>query len=153
MELVSKIIAKLPTYRISRLYVDGELFCDVLEDTDRGLTQDMDIEEIKKIKIKGKTAIPTGTYDITMDIVSPKFSKYKQYAFCGGKLPRLLNVPGYEGILIHIGNTPEDTDGCLLVGTNNIVGRVTNSTVTFKKLYALLKAANDRGEKITITIK
>ena len=63
------------------MYIDGVKFCNVLEDTDRGLTQDMPIEDIQKAKVYGKTAIPTGTYKVTLDIVSPKFSKYKQYKF------------------------------------------------------------------------
>ena len=83
----------------------------------------------------------------------PKYSKYKQYKFCNGKLPRLLDIPGFDGILIHIGNTEEDTDGCLLVGKNNVVGKVTESTVTFKALYDKMQAAVENGEEITITIK
>ncbi|WP_442899568.1 DUF5675 family protein [Eubacterium ventriosum] len=97
--------------------------------------------------------MPTGTYKVTLDIVSPKFSKYKQYKFCNGKLPRLLDIPGFDGILIHIGNTEEDTDGCLLVGKNNVVGKVIESTVTFKALYDKMQEAIENGEEITITIK
>lgn len=152
MQLKQVIIAKRDTYRISKLYVNGEYFCDVLEDTDRGLKQSMPLSEIQKLKVPGKTAIPTGKYSITIDMVSPKFSKYKQYEFCKGKLPRLINVPGYEGVLIHIGNTPADTDGCLLVGTNKIKGQVTNSTETFKRLYIEMIKANQNGEDITIEI-
>lgn len=152
MQLKQVIIAKRDTYRISKLYVNGEYFCDVLEDTDRGLKQSMPLSEIQKLKVPGKTAIPTGKYSITIDVVSPKFSKYKQYEFCKGKLPRLINVPGYEGVLIHIGNTPADTDGCLLVGTNKIKGQVTNSTETFKRLYIEMIKANQNGEDITIEI-
>lgn len=152
MELKQTIIAKRDTYRISKLYLNGTYFCDVLEDTDRGLVSTMSLDEIKKIKIPGKTAIPTGKYTITIDVVSPKFSKYKQYEFCKGRLPRLINVPGYEGVLMHIGNTPEDTDGCLLVGTNKVKGQVTNSTATFKNLYIEMIKANQKGETITIEI-
>ena len=64
-----------------------------------------------------------------------------------------MNVPGYDGILIHPGNTNKDTRGCLLVGENKVVGKVINSKDTFQKLYPKLKAASDRGERITITIK
>ena len=153
MHIISERIAKRNTYTISNMYIDGVKFCNVLEDTDRGLTQDMPIEDIQKAKVYGKTAIPTGTYKVTLDIVSPKFSKYKQYKFCNGKLPRLLDIPGFDGILIHIGNTEEDTDGCLLVGKNNVVGKVTESTVTFKALYDKMQEAVENGEQITITIK
>lgn len=129
-------IAKKSTYTIGKLYLNGVYFCDTLEDTDRGLTQGMALQKIKDLKIKGATAIPKGKYKVTMNIVSPKFSKRATYQFCQGKLPRLLNVDGYEGVLIHIGNTAKDTEGCILVGQNKVVGQVINSTVTFKKLYA-----------------
>lgn len=153
MKIISKRIAKRDTYTISNMFIDDVKFCNVLEDTDRGLTSDMSLEEIKKTKVHGKTAIPTGTYKITLDVVSPKFSKYKQYEFCQGKLPRLLDVPGFEGILMHIGNTETDTDGCLLVGDNNVVGKVTNSTVVFKELYSKMQEAVANKEEITITIE
>lgn len=129
-------IAKKSTYTIGKLYLNGVYFCDTLEDTDRGLTQGMPLQKIKDIKIKGATAIPKGKYKVTMNVISPKFSRRATYQFCQGKLPRLLNVDGYEGVLIHIGNTAKDTEGCILVGQNKVVGQVINSTVTFKKLYA-----------------
>ena len=129
-------IAKKSTYTIGKLYLNGVYFCDTLEDTDRGLTQGMPLQKIRDLKIKGATAIPKGKYKVTMNVVSPKFSKRATYQFCQGKLPRLLNVDGYEGVLIHIGNTAKDTEGCILVGQNKVVGQVINSTVTFKKLYA-----------------
>lgn len=129
-------IAKKSTYTIGKLYLNGVYFCDTLEDTDRGLYQGMLLQKIKDLKIKGATAIPKGKYKVTMNVVSPKFSKRATYQFCQGKLPRLLNVDGYEGVLIHIGNTAKDTEGCILVGQNKVVGQVINSTVTFKKLYA-----------------
>lgn len=144
---------KLPTYTIGKLYIDGEYFCDTLEDKDRGLTDSMSVSEISKIKIKNETAIPTGTYSITLNIVSPRFSVssfYKQV--CNGKVPRLLNVKGFEGILIHAGNTDKDSAGCLLVGVNKAKGQVLNSRETFKELYKLLKDKHDKGEKITIKI-
>lgn len=150
MKLLLKTIAKKDKYTIGKLYVNGEYFCDTLEDTSRGLTSKMSEYEISKIKVHGNTAIPTGTYKITLDIISPKFSKYKQYKFCGGKLPRLLDVPGFEGVLIHIGNTPKDTEGCILVGENKVIGGVINSTVYFKKLYSLLLEASNNKEEITI---
>jgi hypothetical protein len=68
-------------------------------------------------------------------------------------MPRLDNVPGFSGILIHPGNTALDSSGCLLVGKNTQVGKITDSKNTFAKLYKKMKAAYDKGEKITITIK
>lgn len=128
-------IAKKEGYTIGKLYVDGVYFCDTLEDTDRGLTSSMSLEEIESRKVWGKTAIPSGTYKVVTDVVSPRFSKVKQYTFCGGKLPRLVGIKGFDGVLIHIGNYPKDTDGCILVGKNKAVGSVLESTVAFMKLY------------------
>lgn len=142
-----------PEYTIGKLFINGQYFCDTLEDTDRGLTQNMSKEEIIAKKVKTKTAIPQGTYQVYMKQQSPRFAVSKSYAFCKGYLPRLLKVPGYEGILIHIGNSATDTDGCILVGKNKAVGKVLESTVTFKILYDLLKAVDQRGEKIYIEIK
>lgn len=153
MELKVKIVAKQSTYRIGKLSINDKYFSDTLEDTDRGLTSDMTDEQIKEIKQKGITAIPTGRYKVVMNVQSPKFSKYKQYEFCEGYLPRLVDVPGYEGVLIHIGNYPKDTDGCILVGKNTVKGAVMNSTETFKQLYDILKAADEAGEEIYITIE
>lgn len=153
MELKVKRKAKRETYVIGDLSIDEVFFSNTLEDTDRGLTSDMSDEEIKEIKQKGITAIPTGRYKVVMNVQSPKFSKYKQYEFCKGYLPRLVDVPGYEGVLIHIGNYPKDTDGCILVGKNTVKGAVMNSTATFKKLYDILKNADEAGEDIYITIE
>ena len=148
MEILVRRIAKRPTYTIGRMYIDGEYVCDTLEDTDRGLKQSMSLEEIKKKKIYGKTAIPTGTYKVTMNVVSPKFKNKTWAKPYGGKIPRLLDVPGYEGVLIHPGNTAEDSTACLLVGINSVVGKVMNSQATFKKVMAILT----KGTDITITI-
>lgn len=148
MEILVRRIAKRPTYTIGRMYIDGKYVCDTLEDTDRGLKQSMPLEEIKKKKIYGKTAIPTGTYKVTMNVVSPRFKNRAWAKPYGGKLPRLLDVPGYEGVLIHPGNTAEDSTACLLVGINSVVGKVMNSQATFKKVMAILT----KGTDITITI-
>lgn len=140
-------------YTIGKLYIDGSYFCDTLEDTDRGLDCSMSLEQIQRIKKPNMTAIPTGTYEVTLDVYSPKFgtrSFYKEV--CNGKVPRLLNVKGFEGILIHAGNTHVDTSGCILIGNNTQVGKVLNSQDTFRKLYAKLKEAHDKGEDIEITI-
>lgn len=145
---------KKETYTIGNLYVNGSLFCNTLEDRDRNIKQTDNLSTIKSKKIYGETAIPIGKYKITLDITSPKYSAVKWYKnLCQGKMPRLLDVPGFEGILIHPGNTPFDTYGCILVGKNTIKGQVTQSKDTFSKLYKLMKAAKDRGETIEIEIK
>lgn len=150
MKLTLRRIAKKDTYTVGKLYIDGVYFCDTIEDKDRGLYQKQDIQELRKIKVPSKTAIPTGIYKISLSIVSPKFSAKKIYQeICKGKVPRLLNVPGYEGVLIHIGNTAEDSAGCILVGQNKVVGKVINSTETFRKLYNKIKGQNN----LTIEVK
>lgn len=140
MELLLKRIFRGDKYTIGDLYIDGVWFSNVLEDTDRGLTDDMSEEEIKKIKVYGRTAIPKGTYKVEVTY-SPKFKRY---------LSILLNVKGFSGIRIHSGNTPEDTLGCILVGYNKEKGKVLNSRVTSDKLTALLR---NTKEEIYITIE
>ena len=130
---------KLPTYTIGKLYIDGEYFCDTLEDKDRGLTDDMTVSEISNIKIKKETAIPTGTYKITITY-SNRFKK---------NMPLINDVKGFEGIRIHSGNTNQDTEGCILVGFNKVKGNVINSRDTYNKLFSILSKSNN----ITITIK
>ena len=142
MKLELKRIARREGYTIGRLYIDGVYFCDTLEDRVRDLT--------KEAKVYGKTAIPEGTYEVTLRVKSPRFSQKRQFDFCGGYLPRLLNVPQFEGVLIHIGNTAADTDGCILVGKNTVKGMITESTDTFRKLYNRLSLCSG---KITIEVK
>lgn len=139
MKLLLKRIARKPEYSIGKLYIDNQYFCDTLEDTDRGLKQSMSEQEIAKIKIKDKTAIPTGTYQIDMNTISPRFGNTSWASIYKGKVPRLVNVPGYSGVLIHPGNTAKDTSGCILLGKNKEVGKVLDSQNTWKlfmkKLY------------------
>ena len=150
MKLVLKRINNQDNYCEGKLYIDGIYQCDVIEDTDRGLTNEMSVTEIQSKKVYGETAIPKGTYQITLDVVSPKFKDRSWATFCEGKLPRLLDVPGYEGVLIHVGNKAADSLGCILVGQKTSEGVVSNSTQTFKDLYYKLKQATDQ---ITITIE
>lgn len=149
MELLLKRIAKKPTYTIGKLYIDGEYFSDTLEDRDRGLTQDMDLEDILRIKVYGETAIPTGTYRIDMNTISPKFKDRSWAKPYKGKIPRLLNVPGFDGVLLHPGNSANDSLGCVLVGNNTQVGKVLNSQAVFKRLMQKLLGEQD----ITLTIE
>lgn len=153
MEIKVKRKWKKEAYTIGKMYVDGAYVCDTLEDKDRGLTSNMSVAQICGVKVHGETAIPTGRYLVDMKTVSPRFGGRAQYQFCKGRLPRLCNTPGYQGVLIHIGNTAKDTDGCILVGENKAVGQVLNSTATFRRLYPILKAADERGEQIYITIE
>lgn len=141
------------TYTVGRIYIDDVYFCNSLEDRDRGLKQTDSLEFIKSRKVFAETAIPKGVYKVAMNITSPKYSAVAWYwKLCQGKMPRLLNVPGFEGILIHPGNSALDSAGCLLVGRNTKVGQLTESKATFEKLYKKMKAAYDKGEEITIEI-
>lgn len=151
MKLLLKRISLKPTYTIGWLYVDGVKVCDTLEDKVRDLNKNGVFDNGEK-KLPGLTAIPYGTYDVTLKVQSPKYKDKAAYKFCDGYLPRLLDVPEFEGVLIHIGNTAEDSAGCILVGENKVVGQVINSTATFKRLYSMLRSAADRGEKIQIEI-
>lgn len=93
MKIEVKRLYKKANYTIGKIYVDGQYVSDTLEDTDRGLTQEMTDGEIEKKKVFGKTAIPSGEYDVTLSVISPKFGKMPYYKeVCGGRLPRLLSV-------------------------------------------------------------
>lgn len=154
MEIVLNRIAKKSTYTIGKLYIDNKYVCDTIEDRDRGLNNKMSSDEVRKIKVQHLTAIPTGTYEVTLKVKSPKYSKKPYFVnYCNAFMPRLLNVPGFEGILMHTGNTASDSSGCIILGRNTVVGKVTNSVSTFETVYPMLKKASDAGEKITITIK
>lgn len=154
MQLTVKRSYRGNDYTVGHLYVDGKFFCDTIEDTDRGLNQRMPLTQIKSIKIKGKTCIPYGTYAISMDIPSPKYSNYAKYPYAlvvKGKMPRVMDVPGFEGVLIHPGTTANDTEGCLLVGENKVKGKLMNSQATWKRLCSVLLKAYNNKESITIT--
>lgn len=140
-------------YCIGHLYIDGKYLCDTIEDIDRGLDSSMPLEIIKTKKVYKQTAIPTGTYKVTIDIVSPTFVQkdyYKKY--CGGKVPRIQNVKGYEGILMHRGADENSSAGCVIVGYNKVVGKVIDSQKAYELLYTHLKSAKAKGETITIEI-
>lgn len=110
MELLLQRLYLKTEYTIGRLSVDGLYFFDTLEDRVRDLRSEP--------KIPGRTAISAGRYEVTVNR-SPRFCR---------DLPRLLDVPGFTGILIHRGNTAADTSGCILVGENREAGRLVNST-------------------------
>lgn len=116
MNIEVKRTFKGPDYTIGKMYLDGKYFCDTLEDA------------VRPVKIKHQTAIPVGEYKVIVNM-SPRFGKM---------LPRLLDVPGFEGVLIHSGNTKEDTSGCILVGENKEKGKVLNSKKYADELVRLL---------------
>lgn len=141
MKLTLKRIALRPTYTIGKLYIDDIYFCDTIEDTVRDLNKNGKFDNGEK-KVHSKTAIPYGIYEIKWTY-SPRFKKYT---------PQLMNVPSFEGIRIHAGNTSADTEGCLILGKNKQVGKVLNSRATINKFYPIIKNACSNG-KVTIEIK
>lgn len=124
-------------YTIGNLYINGLWFCNTLEDKVR----------IKKgnckQKVKGQTAIPDGEYEVEM----LWWEKHKDY------YPHLKDVPCFDGILIHSGTNELDTEGCILVGQNKIVGGLIESRSTYLRLQGLMLIAGKQGEQITIEIK
>ena len=157
MELTLKRKYLKDTYTIGHLYIYGEYFCDTLEDKVRDLNKDGDLNDECEGKVYGKTAIPYGRYNITLNVVSPKFSKYEFYGeTCDGKLPRLLNVPHFEGILIHVADGYKGADlleGCIGVGYNLIKGGLLNGKQVFCDLYRQMFNAHLHREQIWIAIE
>lgn len=130
LQLQLKRIYPTDNYTVGHLYVNGVYFSDTLEDP------------VREKKIRGDTCIPYGTYEITYNR-SPKFKR---------DLPRLLDVPGFEGVLIHPGNTVKDTEGCILVGFNDEKGKLSRSRVTSDTLNDLISTNIRNGEKVLIEI-
>lgn len=155
MELILKRIALRSEYTIGKLYVDGKYVCDTIEDTVRDLDKDGKFAN-GEVKIPGKTAIPYGRYEITMKVKSPKYSNFSKYSWAkkyDGYLPRLLNVSQFDGVLMHVGNSAMNSEGCIIVGENKVVGKVINSVNTFRRLMdEYLVPAKKRNENIVITI-
>ena len=127
---------------IGTLTIDGKFECYILEDKDRGINNTLTLEQIMRVKVYGKTAIPYGRYEIDWTM-SARFKVM---------MPILLNVVGWSGIRIHKGNTEIDSLGCLLCGTRKLSNRITESTSATNKLYAKIESAKKQGQRIYITI-
>ena len=143
MNLTLNRIFRGPDYTIGKLYIDGHYFCDTLEDPVRTLPASCPNTSEGILcacpeKVYARTAIPAGTYKVTMQF-SPRFKRV---------LPLLHDVPHFLGVLIHSGNDPGDTAGCSLVGHNKVKGKVLESRAVSDKLNALLEKENE----MTITI-
>lgn len=135
MKITVDRLWKKETYTIGKMAIDGKYFCNTLEDKVRDLT--------KESKVFGRTAIPAGTYRVTMTY-SPKFKR---------EMPLVNGVPQFEAIRIHPGNKAEDTEGCILVGENTVIGGLTNSRKWSDKLNKRIQDAIDKKENVYITLK
>lgn len=153
MEIVINRRWKKDTYTIGEMFINGVKFSETCEDKDRGLTDQMSLAEIKSKKVYGKTAIPTGTYELKMTY-SPKFANRPFAKKYGGKVVEIMNVKGYNGVRIHPFNTAEDSLGCIAVGRNLEKGKVLQSTVYYMKLLEeYILPAIKKGYKISLVIK
>lgn len=141
MKLELKRIALKPNYTIGKLFINGTYYCDTIEDKVIDLNKNGKFDDGLS-KVMHQTAIPYGTFKVMVNY-SPKFKR---------ELPRLLDVPYFEGILIHNGNDQNSSSGCIIVGENKTVGKVTNSTFYMNNLTARIKDAQNKGETTTITI-
>ncbi len=144
MELTVVRKIKTPNSTIGDLYINGVKKYVTLEDFDRGLTSDMTLEEIKAIKVKTQTAIPTGRY---------KLSIYKEGKH--GECLLVNEVPGFSMIEIHVGNYPKDTEGCLLVGmlVPSTKDMISQSTPAVEELNKIVFAEIKAGRDVYITYK
>lgn len=149
MKLTLERLYRKSGYTIGRLSIDGTYFCDTLEPTDRGLDSTMDLQALRRKKVPGATAIPTGTYRIDMRTPSPRFGNRTPYVAHKGIVPRLIGVKAFRGVLIHIGNWPRNTSGCILVGRNVERGCLLYSTQCYTRLFDILDEAR---EEIMLTI-
>jgi hypothetical protein len=115
----------------------------VVEDEDRGLNAAMPLAEIRKLKVKAETAIPTGEY-VTRRTWSPKY---------GRLMPEVQRVPGYAGIRWHTGNSEADTAGCLVPGLLREGLRVLKSAAAFAWLDARMSECDTRGEAVRTLVR
>lgn len=146
MDIVSKRILRGKATAVSMVTVNGIFHSYMLEDQDRGLHSGMDLAEIRRIKVHGKTAIPEGRYLVQINM-SPRFKRM---------LPQICEVPGFSGIRLHPGNKKEDTEGCPLPGMRYVkVGNdyvVELSRRAFEPLEEMIAVAIERGEKVWYTV-
>lgn len=131
--------APTPNFTVGSIYSDKGFICHSLEDVVREKTG----VPVQQWKIKGKTAIPYGRYQIEITM-SQRFQK---------PLPLLLDVRGFEGVRIHSGNTEADTEGCILVGMQKTPNGIAQSRDAFKIIYSQIQEQLDDGNSVWITIK
>jgi hypothetical protein len=146
MKLALRLITETPEATLSILTVDGTDFCFILEDGH------------KDVKVPGKTRIPAGLYPMGLRTKSPMAMKYdsKFAAIRHSGMLHILNIPKFENVYFHIGNTVLDTAGCPLVGTGAVMSSgaltVTGSTVAYQELYPAVWAAILSGTPVTLAV-
>lgn len=146
MEILVRRFLSNQNETIGVMLIDGEPVCWTCED------------EYREKKVPGETRIPAGTYKIGLRKEGGHHAKYARlFPDIHKGMLELQDVPNFKFILIHIGNTDEDSEGCILVGIQlNPVGKdlaVTGSTVAYKKIYKIIIDAINKGENVTITIE
>lgn len=127
---------------LGKLYINGAFECYTLED------------EFRAVKVKGETRIPAGTYKLALRKEGTTHVHYAQrFPDIHKGMLHVTDVPGFQYILIHIGNTEKDTEGCLLVGADRDENAMTlgHSTVAYRKMYPVVAAALEAGEDVEIT--
>lgn len=138
LNLTLEVRYRKPEYTIGRLLVDGVYLCDTLEDKDRDLNRDGDLNDAGEGKVFGETAIPYGRYEVILT-KSPKFGRY---------LPLLVRVPHFEGVRMHRGVNAEHTRGCILVGENKVKGGLVNSAKYELMIVEIILEAIKSGKKV-----
>lgn len=138
-EFLIRRVAKSENATLGYLYVNGQRLCRTLEPLDRGLRSDMSAAEIRRRKVRGFTAIPTGNFSLSLTY-SPRFSPRAFYKSIGGLLPLVVGVPGFSRILMHCGNSFHDTQGCILLGVAPVIPDgsdyiLKSSRVTFREVF------------------
>jgi hypothetical protein len=126
MKITVKRLHKTEHSTIGELSIDGKFECYTLEDKERD------------VKIKSETAIPKGEYKVIIN----QSNRFKRL------LPLLLNVPNFEGVRIHAGNSNHDTEGCVLVGTTRTIDYIGNSRLAFERLFKKMQKAKEITLKI-----
>lgn len=147
MKITLKRIHSNKESTLGLLYINGVFACFTLED------------QKQKTKVMHETAIPAGTYDVTLRNSGTFHVNYsKKFPDIHKGTLWIRNIPGFEYVLIHIGNTDNDTSGCILVGdtaTQNVTNRgfIGDSTKAYKRIYPQIATALSNGEKVSITIE
>lgn len=148
MEILLERVVRADNYTEGKLSFDGEPICDTIEDRDRDENQN-GVFDGDEAKVYGETAIPNGRYRVTLDH-SPKFSP----RYGGKRIPFVHDVPGFQGVRIHTGNTAADSLGCIIVGVRAGAGVVASSKDTFlNKVLPPMEAADERGEGMWLTVR